>query len=43
MPKELLLIVVAAVVWGKYWKGMVVRARCDNMAVVATIKSGSCK
>ena len=43
MPKELLPIVVAAAVWGKLWKGKVVKARCDNMAVVATIRSGSCK
>lgn len=43
MPKELLPIVVAAVVWRKEWKGKSVRVRCDNMAVVATVKSGSCK
>ena len=43
MPKELLPIVVAAIVWRTQWRGKVVRARCDNMAVVATIKSGSCK
>ncbi len=43
MPKELLPIVVAAVVWGKYWRGSVVKARCDNMAVVASIKAGACK
>ena len=43
MPKELLPIVVAAVVWGKHWKGSVIKARCDNMAVVASIKSGACK
>ena len=38
MPKELLPIVVAAVVWKEQW-----RCRCDNMAVVATIKSETCK
>ncbi len=43
MPKEMLPIVVAAVVWGRYWKDRTVKARCDNMAVVATIRSGSCK
>ncbi len=43
MPKELLPIVIAAVVWGVHWRGSTVKAWCDNMAVVATIKSGSCK
>ena len=43
MPKELLPIVVAAVVWGKHWKGSVIKAMCDNMAVVASIRSGACK
>ncbi len=43
MPKELLPTVVAAVVWGKHWRCKVIKARCDNMAVVATIKSGACK
>jgi len=43
MPKELLPIVVAAVVWSKHWRCKVIKARCDNMAVVATIKSGACR
>lgn len=43
MPKELLLIVIVAVVWGKHWCGLTVKACCDNMAVVVTIRSGSCK
>ncbi len=43
MPKELLPIVVAAAVWGRRWRGLTVKATCDNMAVVVTIKSGSCK
>ncbi len=38
MPKELLPIVVAAAVWCKSWRRKVVKARCDNMAVVTTIK-----
>ncbi len=42
MPKELLPIVVAAVIWGKLWNGSVL-AMCDNMAVVASIASGACK
>ena len=43
MPKELLPIVVAAVVWGRQWKGLTIKARCDNMSVVAAIQSGACK
>lgn len=43
VPKELLPIVVAAVVWKKHWRCKVIRARCDKMSVVATIKSGTCK
>ena len=43
MPKELLPIVVGAVVWRSRWSGKAVRVRCDNMTVVATLKSGSCK
>ena len=39
MPKELLPIVV----WGKQWKGLTIKARCDNMSVVAAIQSGACK
>ena len=40
---KLLPIVVAAAIRGKHWKGSVVKARCDNMAVVASIQSGSCR
>ncbi len=43
MPKEMLPIVVALVIWGNEWKGSTVRIHCDNMAVVATIKACSCK
>ncbi len=43
MPKELLPIVVAAVVWGRQLKGLTIKARCDNMSVVAAIQSGACK
>ncbi len=43
MPKEMLPIVVAAVVWGARWKGLVIRARCDNMSVVAAMQAGACK
>ena len=39
--KELLPIVVAVASWGKAWQGKAVLARCDNMAVVAIVNSGS--
>ena len=39
--KELLPIVVAMAVWGKAWQGQSVLARCDNMAVVAIVNSGT--
>lgn len=41
--KELLPIVVAAAIWGRQWQGMSIRARCDNAAVVAMLKSRTCK
>lgn len=41
--KELLPIVVAVAIWGKAWQGKVVVARCDNMAVVAIVNSGTSK
>lgn len=37
--KELIPIIVAAVIWGHTWKGEKVIARCDNMAVVAVLNS----
>ena len=43
MAKELFPIVVAAAVWGPEWAGKTVRARCDNLAVVAMVNSGSCR
>ena len=43
MPKELLPIVIATVVWGKRWEGRLVRARCDTMAVVVALGTGTCK
>ena len=33
--KELIPIIIGAVVWGKIWKGSRVVAYCDNSAVVA--------
>ena len=41
--KELLPIVVAAAIWGREWRSQTVLARCDNMAVVAIVNSGSCR
>ena len=41
--KELIPILIAAVVWGKDWQGCRVVARCDNAAVVADLNSRSCK
>ncbi len=35
MPKEMLPIVIAAIVWGEQWEGSSVLAWCDNSAVVA--------
>ncbi len=43
MPKELLPIVVAAIVWGGQWRGLTIKARCDNMSVVAAVRAGACK
>ena len=37
--KELIPVVVAAVVWGRSWQGHVIHCQCDNQAVVAVIKS----
>ena len=37
--KELIPIVMAVAMWGKFWNGQVVNCRCDNMAVVAVINS----
>ena len=41
--KELLPLVVSAAVWGSQWRGNTIRARCDNAAVVAIIRSGYSK
>ena len=38
--KELIPIVVAAMVWGKRWAGQSIQVHCDNQAVV---NSGYCK
>ena len=43
MAKELLPIGVVVAVWGPSWAGNLVRAKCNNMSVVATVNSGSCR
>jgi hypothetical protein len=37
--KELIPIIVAAVIWGHHWAGTRVTARCDNMAAVSVLNS----
>ena len=39
--KELVPIVIAAVVWGEGWRGKNIRVWCDNIAAVSTINKGS--
>ena len=41
--KELLPIVVAYAVWGHRWLGCSACTLCDNTAVVAIIRAGTCK
>lgn len=41
--KELIPIIIAAVIWGNQWKGSRVLARCDNEAVVAVINKRYCQ
>ena len=41
--KELLPIVIACAVWGHECQGKTVRCLCDNAAVVAIIRSGTCR
>jgi hypothetical protein len=41
--KELVPILVAAIVWGVQWQGRQVVARCDNIAVVAVINNRYCR
>ena len=40
---EFLPIIMAAVVWGKYWKGLTIQCNCDNQSVVCIINSGTSK
>ena len=41
--KELLSIIVAAPIWGPFWRGATVLCHCDNEVVVAAVKSGYCR
>ena len=42
-PKELVPVVMACAVWGREWRGQLVRVHCDNEAVVAVLNSGYSK
>ncbi len=39
--KEMIPIVIAALLWGKEWQGLSIRFHSDNTAVVALLNSGS--
>ena len=39
--KELVPVVIAAVVWGEEWRGKNIRVWCDNIASVSNINQGS--
>ncbi len=41
--KELIPVVFAAAVWGHLWEGKSIRFCCDNVAVVAILRSGTSK
>ena len=36
-------MVLAVALWGRHWRGQAVLVKSDNMAVVATVKAGSCQ
>lgn len=38
---ELILIVIAAAIWGSQWGGTTIQVRCDNAAVVAILNQNS--
>ena len=37
--KEMLLIVIAAAIWGREWHGCFLTTHCNNLAVVADLAS----
>ena len=39
--KELVPIIIAAVIWGKDWGGNTIRVWCDNIAAVSTVNLGN--
>ena len=39
--KELVPIIIAAVIWGKDWGGKTIRVWCDNIAAVSTVNLGT--
>ena len=39
--KEMIPVVIAAVVWGQHWRGLSIRFHSDNSAVVALLNTGS--
>ena len=41
--KEMIPIVMAAMVWGSMWEGLSVRFHCDNSAVVALLNAGAAR
>jgi len=41
--KELVPIIIAAVIWRCEWRGQLISACCDNKAVVNVLSSRSCK
>ena len=41
--KEIIPIVLAGLLWGRRWRGKLVLAHCDNLAVVQVINAGYCK
>ena len=42
-PKELVPIIMAAILRGPYWAGKCARCLCDNMAIVATVNKKTAK
>ena len=41
--KEMVPIIIAAIIWGHNWKGGQIVARYDNIAVVTALSNRSCK
>ena len=41
--KELLPVVIACMLWGRFWKGQVIFAHCDNSAAVEVTNAGYSK